>query len=124
MEIGRTRECREGYNALDCLIRQVYYCPYEIGGYPFDEADVAHREWQIPVDEWLKSIGEYICSVVPYRLALIGFEVSGEVYASEIAEKGVPAERYIGYLWAEGGSLEWHPPNMWLAATEKENAKD
>jgi hypothetical protein len=113
-----------------CLIREDdgsdwldFYLPtgalsdaYEIGGYPydypFDEADVAHREWQIPVDEWLKSIGEYVYSIVPYRLALIGFEVSGEAYASEIAEKGVPAERYIGYLWAEGSSLEWYPPNM------------
>src|SRR5215204_3547614 len=87
-----------------CLIREGdgpdwldFYLPtgalgdaYEIGAFPFAEANVDHRGWRVPVDEWLKSIGEYIHTVTPYRLALIGFEVSGEAYASEVAERGLP----------------------------------
>ena len=84
---------------------------YDIGGYPFDAAGFAHRDWQVPVDEWLKDIGTHIFSVVPFNLGLIGFEVSGEFYAAEILEKGIPAERHIGYLWSESGRLKWYAPN-------------
>jgi hypothetical protein len=57
----------------------------------------------------LKEIGEYIHAIVPYRLALIGFEVSGEDYAADIATKGIPAERFMGYLWEIDRHLAWHP---------------
>ena len=84
---------------------------YDIGGYPFDAAGFAHRDWQVSVDEWLKDIGTHIFSVVPFNLGLIGFEVSGEFYAAEILEKGIPAERHIGYLWSGGGRLKWYASN-------------
>jgi hypothetical protein len=79
---------------------------------------VAHREWQTPVDEWLKDIGGHVFSSVPFRLGLIGFEASGEAYASQVAKEGVPAERYFGYLVPDGDELKWYPPNVWLTPSD------
>jgi len=108
-----------------CLIREEegsdwldFYLPtgalgraYDIGGYPFDEVGVAHKDWQVPVDNWLKDIGTNIFPVVPFNLGLIGFEVSGETYAADILQKGIPTERHIGYLWSENERLKWYAPN-------------
>jgi hypothetical protein len=87
---------------------------YDIGGYPFDKAGFAHRDWQIPVDEWLKDIGKHIFSIVPFNLGLIGFEVSGEAYAADILKTGIPAERHIGYLLSENKLLKWYAPNTFV----------
>ncbi len=89
---------------------------YDVGGYPFDEAGVAHKEWQIPVDGWLKEIGNHIFSTVPFRLGLVGFEVSGIAYSQQIEKDGIPSERCIAYLWNDKGKLEWHPTNTWAPA--------
>ncbi|HST53308.1 MAG TPA: hypothetical protein VLJ61_14955 [Pyrinomonadaceae bacterium] len=111
-----------------CLIREEdgpdwldFYMPmgtlgdvYEVGGYPFDMTSATHREWQTPVDEWLKGIGEWVFSSVPFSLGLIGFEVSGDAYAAQVSKEGVPAERYFGYLVPEGRKLKWYPPNVRL----------
>lgn len=79
---------------------------YDVGGYPFDEAGVAHQKWQVPVDEWLKEIGLYIFSAVPFSLGLIGFEVSGMAYSAQIEKDGIPGERHFAYLWNNKGELE------------------
>jgi len=107
-----------------CLIREDegsdwldFYLPtaalsdtIRLGGFPFDNIDFVYHEWQVPLDEWLKDIATHIYAEVPFKLGLIGFEVSGEVYAADISEKGLPNERPIGYLWAESTDLKWYPP--------------
>jgi hypothetical protein len=84
---------------------------YPVGGYPF-ESDVKKAElWQRPLDNWLAEIGDYVFSLVPFQLGLIGFEVSGDVTFAEQYAKGKPQERYIGYLWPDQGNLEYFPKN-------------
>lgn len=47
---------------------------------------------------------------VPFRLALIGFEVSGDFYAEAIAARGEPYDRsWMGFLWPKDGVLRYYP---------------
>jgi hypothetical protein len=82
---------------------------YSVGGYPF-EPDVANsHQWRDVVDPWLAGIGSRVYDQVAYRLGLIGFEVSGEMYADDIAASGVPAYHYPGVLWPTSGAVTYHP---------------
>ena len=82
---------------------------YSVGGYPF-EPDVANsRQWRDVIDPWLAEIGSRVYDQVAYRLGLIGFEVSCEMYADDIAASGIPANHYPGVLWPASGSLTYHP---------------
>lgn len=104
----------DGFDWLD------FYVPtgalgdaYEIGGYPFElVGGVAYQQWQVHIDEWLRRIAEQVYKNAPYRLALIGFEVSGATSAEEIARNGIPAHREIGYLWPEEHHLRWYSPTI------------
>jgi hypothetical protein len=71
---------------------------YDVGGYPFVGKKESSEHWQKPVDDWLSEVGEYVFTRARYKLGLIGFEVSGTAYANGFTEKGIPAERHIGYL--------------------------
>lgn len=85
-----------------------------IGGYPFGSTDEEScKSWQVSINDWLIELGKYVFDVVEFRLGLVGFEVSGDVYAQELFEKGIPEERYQGYLLPETDSLTWYPPNSW-----------
>jgi hypothetical protein len=84
---------------------------YDVGGYPFDIDNKSPESWQKPIDDYLAEIGKFVFSAVPFKLGLIGHEVSGNHYAEEIAEQGIPDERYIGYLWPSGGKLNYFPRN-------------
>lgn len=108
-----------------CLIREDdgpdwvnFYLPmgalgegYDVGGYPFIGKEESSEHWQKPVDDWLVEMGSYVFSITRYRLGLIGFEVSSHVYADELAEKGIPVERYCGYLWPSGEEVKYYPRN-------------
>lgn len=84
----------------------------DIGAYPFaDEA--RSREWREPLETWLAQIGQAVFTCSPFRLGLIGFEVSGTVSDTELAAGGVPAERFIGYLYPTDNRLAWYPTNQW-----------
>ncbi len=104
-----------------CCVREeersdwlVFYCPmgalsyaYPVGGFPFDGAD--HEPWRFQLDAWLADLGREIFNTAPFRLGLIGFETSGEVYAQDILKSGIPTQRWCGLLVPTAGKLVWHP---------------
>ena len=85
---------------------------YEVETYPFGESGEYSEDWQRPVEDWLVAIGHHVFSQVKFALALIGFEVSGDYYAEEIENQGVPEQRFIGYLWPAGEKLTYYPRNI------------
>jgi hypothetical protein len=105
-----------------CLVREEegpdwldFYIPlgalgtaYPVGAYPFGSEPSRH--WRAPVESWLAQIGLYVASRSSYSLGLIGWEVSGQVYAAEVAAQGVPSERWLGYLWpSDNAGVVYHP---------------
>lgn len=108
-----------------CFVREMngsdwlnFYVPlgsvsqhYQVGGYPFETDDARHRTWQKPLDEWLRDLGLYLYSTVKFRLALIGFEASGEYTWEQIGRHGIPARREYGFLWPKGDQIKWFPPS-------------
>lgn len=48
-----------------------------VGGYPFDDGGDARTEWTASLDDWFAEIALDVGDVVPFDIALIGFEVSG-----------------------------------------------
>ncbi len=82
-----------------------------VGGYPVVDDSYEYATWQRQLDQWLANFGSRIYLSVPYRLALIGFEVSGECYAADLIANGVPAHRDSGILWPERGEISYYAPN-------------
>ena len=72
-----------------------------VGGYPFGSAP--SLEWRDPIDRWLIELAIRIYERVPFRLGLVGCEVSGETTAAELTS--IPDERSIAYLAPEGDDL-------------------
>lgn len=67
-----------------------------VGGYPFSD-DQGHS-WRRPLDDWLAAIAVGLFDVLPFRLALVGFEASGVMSAAELAE-GVPVDHgHVGII--------------------------
>jgi len=106
-----------------CLIREaddgpdrlVFYLPmgslgavYPAGPFPFGSERDWPGPWRYELEDWLAEVGLFIARSVPFRLGLIGFEVSGTAYAADIAAQGIPAERFVGYLWPSGGAVVYH----------------
>jgi hypothetical protein len=83
---------------------------YEVGSYPFG-TEGSSSEWRRPLDARLVEIGRAIFSETRFGLALIGHEVSGDLYFDGIATRGIPEERYFGLLLQVDGELVWYPPN-------------
>ena len=106
-----------------CIIREEdgpdwldFYLPmgalgtvYPVGGYPSEPDLAASRHWREALDPWLATIGIRVSDRVAYRLGLIGFEVSGDMYAEDILETGVPADHYPGLLWPTGETITYYP---------------
>jgi hypothetical protein len=88
---------------------------YDVGAFPFEDGKDS-TGWREPLDAWLAELAQAVFAVAPFSLALVGHEASGRSYAAEIATSGVPAERWDGYLWQEGGKLCWYPPTVYCAA--------
>lgn len=69
-----------------------------VGAYPVGaDADDASLAWRGPVDQRLVSLAKELLEAVPFQLALVGFDASGEFSAHELTD-GVPAERWWGVL--------------------------
>jgi hypothetical protein len=81
---------------------------YPVGAFPFD--DGLPLDWRDPMHDWLRSVGEWVYTSVPFRLGLIGWDAGSELLASVIEAHGIPATRYDGILWPEGQQLSWYPP--------------
>jgi hypothetical protein len=78
-----------------------------VGGYPFGD-DAESLQWRRPLDDWLAELGRRVYENVRFRLGLVGMEVSGEMYAGELASE-VPATRLSGLLVPEGNEVRYHP---------------
>ena len=107
-----------------CLIREVdngpdwldFYLPmgslgavYPAGAFPFGTEGNPPGPWRREVEGWLAELGLWVSRSASYRLGLVGFEVSGEVYAAEVASKGLPPVKHVGYLWPSGSGMSYHP---------------
>jgi hypothetical protein len=91
----------------------------DVGAFPFADG-MPSRPWREPLDALLAQIGQRIWVATPFRLALVGHEVSGQAYAENIgAQGGVPEARWIGYLYSdeagEDAALVWYPPTRYDA---------
>jgi len=114
----RLRDLVEFYIPLGALGRT-----YEVGGYPFADADDA-ATWRVPLDEWLVELGRCVFERVPFGLALVGFEVDVPTVSGEVVrQKGIPTERFEGYLMKVGENLEWYPPTNWNLVRFSEESK-
>jgi len=83
---------------------------YNVGAYPFGDSERA-TTWRAEVDSWLVEIGRFVFQQVPFELALVGWEVDfPRVSAERVRSRGVPSERFDGYLWNDGDVLHWYPP--------------
>ncbi len=83
-----------------------------VGGYPFVDDPHEYAPWQRQLDEWFADVGSRVYLSVPYRLALIGFEVSGEFHAADIAATGIPAQRHFGILWPDRDKIAYYAPTV------------
>jgi hypothetical protein len=84
---------------------------YPSGGFPFGTKDDWPGPWREEIEDWLAGIGQRAAQSAVFQLALIGFEVSGEMHAPEVAAQGIPAKRFMGYLWPSGGAIVYHRRN-------------
>ena len=110
-----------------CCVREdggadwlVFYCPmgtlgnvYPVGAFPFDVDD--HELWRVELDSWLTKLGTEVFTAAPFRLGLVGFETSGDLYASDVLTGGVPANRDYAVLVPTAGGLVVHPRRRLLA---------
>lgn len=83
-----------------------------VGAFPYvaDGAPSA-LEWRGPIDNWLAGIAAKIFQDNPFRLALIGNEVSGETDAADL-DGQIPEQRFISYLLPrDDGRLDYTPAN-------------
>jgi hypothetical protein len=85
---------------------------YDVGGSPFESENGCSHTWREQIDETLAGIGLWVAQSVSFELGIIGFEVSGQVYASEIDSRGIPEKRFIGYLWPNDGSVAYYRRNV------------
>jgi len=90
-------------------LEQIYK---EVGGF-FGTDHPNSRCWREPLENWLAGMGREVFSAVEFRLGLIGCEVSGVAYASELTCSGVPEVRGIGYLWPTPEGVQYYPTNKW-----------
>jgi hypothetical protein len=79
-----------------------------VGAYPFGDAERS-LDWRRPIDDWLFGVARTVFNAAPFRVGLIGFEVSGDPAADNI-DGEPPDERPIGYILAVDGAPKLHPP--------------
>ncbi len=82
-----------------------------IGAFPFDRQP--SRRWREPLETWLASLGYGLFASVPFRLALIGFEVGHS--SSHLTNGRIPDQRWIGYLVPGARGLAYSGTNCWDA---------
>ncbi len=92
----------------------VFYLPLGALSRAFPEFGALDEQASEPrraaIDSWLLALARDALGSVPFDLALIGFEASGEVRASQIAAQGVPAERIFGLILpSANGQLQYFP---------------
>jgi hypothetical protein len=83
-----------------------------VGPFPFGlpPGQKSSKEWREPIDNWFASIARRVQAVVPFRVALIGFEASapGDPWDGQ-----VPAERWVGYVVPRTRPATFFPTTRW-----------
>lgn len=102
----RVRE-QDGDDWLDlCLpLEALGQLDARVGGYPFGpDGGPVSLAWRRPVDDWLTGIARQVARACPFRMAAIGFEVSGSIRAEDLAD-AVRGDRAYALLLADGTCL-------------------
>lgn len=82
-----------------------------VGAFPFvPDSDLSAFDWRRSIDDWLADIATAIFQATPFRLAMIGHEVSGSTDAAALGGN-VPEQRFVSYLLPHGGGLDYSPAN-------------
>lgn len=106
--VGRDRTRQRNGVSSTTIRREPVVLP--VGAFPFDDGrDLA---WRSTVDDWLRRLGEYLFSTVRFRVGLVGWTDGLDDGTDDLLERGVPEERWVGYLVPSGDSLTWYPPNQ------------
>ena len=80
-----------------------------MGSFPFgNDGAATSLDWRTAFDEWLVAIAREVATVVPFRLAVIGFEASGEVCRDDLDRNGLRVERPHALL-VPGSTGGWFP---------------
>ncbi|MFJ4109527.1 hypothetical protein [Oerskovia enterophila] len=78
----------------------------DVGGFPFgDESGGESLAWRRPLDEWLARIGRVVHASVPFRRAVIGFDVAGDDELPVVTGRSAPAPRDRAFLVPEPDGL-------------------
>jgi hypothetical protein len=85
-----------------------------IGGFPFEPEGSDSLTWRRPIDDWFARLAGEVRQETAFRLAVIGFEVSGEVRAEELADK--PEIRPDALVLADGTYLPATSEGYYLPA--------
>jgi len=83
-----------------------------VGAFPFGASAAA--DWARILSDWYVTIARIVFQAVPFRLGLVGFEVSGMAYADGLE---IPEDRYMGYLVPDRGTLTYHAATDVIVAT-------
>jgi hypothetical protein len=84
-----------------------------VGGYPFERYDAGRpssRTWREPIDDWFATIALRVHAVVPFRVALIGFEASAP---GAPWDGHVPTRRGISYVVPTTRPATIYPTTDW-----------
>jgi hypothetical protein len=84
-----------------------------VGAFPFgnDGGNVSVTAWREPIDAWLAGVAAHVYTAVEYKLGLIGWEASGQVYAKDL-DGDPPLARGFGYLLPGSGGLRYLPATL------------
>jgi hypothetical protein len=95
----------QGDDWLDLSIPLEALCRSDarIGGYPFAPDDGASLTWRQSIDDWFARLAAEVRQETAFRLAVIGFEVSGQVRAAELTK--APEIRPYALVLADGTYL-------------------
>lgn len=74
--------------------------------------DMNDPNWEMPIDQWFTELGFHVFSAISYKLGLAGFHTSGQAYASELENNGIPEKRHFGYLSPQEDKLNYYPRNI------------
>jgi hypothetical protein len=81
-----------------------------VGAFPFgDDGGAVSLIWRAPFDAWFTGLAEFINGVIPFGLALVGFEVPDWRLADAIHATSVPEERDCVWLVPLEGELRSYP---------------
>jgi hypothetical protein len=97
--------CDDGDDWLDLCIPLEALCRRDarIGGFPFAPDHGTSLTWRQPIDGWFARLAGEVRQEAAFRLAVIGFEVSGTVEAEELAVE--PGMRSYALVLADGTYL-------------------